>query len=57
MLRDGYVLVEEEDLEVLQMPGESIIVAYFSSEGRFEICEDYFSLASYACINKCAGYI
>ena len=39
------------------MPGESIIVAYFSSEGRFEICEDYFDLASRTCASDCNGAV
>ena len=53
VLRDGYVLVSKDNLEVLQMPGETLIVAYFNDEGHFEICENYFSLSSKTCVDKC----
>ena len=56
VLRDGYVLVSKNNLEVLQMPGETLIVAYFNDEGRFEICENYFSLSSQTCVNECNNF-
>ena len=55
-LRDGYVLVNENNLEVLQMPGETLIVAYFNDEDRFEMCENYFSLSSQTCVNECNNF-
>ena len=53
-LSNGYVIVRENGIEVLQMPGESVIVAYFS-DGRFEICDNYFSLETKSCVDECNG--